>query len=182
MRIISGNLKGRRLNPPTTLPVRPTTDFAKEGLFNVLRNLVDFEEIKVLDLFTGTGGISFEFISREALDVTSVDSNLACLKFIEKTKEQLNISNLNVVHRDVFQYLEKAKTKYDIIFADPPYDMPNVKDIYKKVIENELLNEDGWLIIEHSREVNFAGSPYLEQQRHYGKVNFSFFHFIQAEE
>lgn len=176
MRIISGNYKGRKLNPPMNLPVRPTTDFAKEGLFNILRNIVDFEQVRVLDLFTGTGSIAFEFVSRGVVEVNVVDNNVACLKFIEKTKETLQINNLNVFHRDVFQFLDKTKAKYDLIFADPPYDMPNFKDIYTKIFENDLLNEDGWLIIEHPKEVTFAGLPYIEQQRHYGKVNFSFFH------
>lgn len=182
MRIISGTLRGRRLNPPVTLPVRPTTDFAKEALFNILNNLVAYESITVLDLFAGTGSISFEFISRGAKEVYSIDLNSACTKFIGNTATTFNANNLTVIQKDAFKFLEKTNLKFDLIFADAPFDMPNTKDIYKLIFERQLLNEDGWLIIEHSADKSFISENYFNQLRKYGKVHFSFFHFTEEED
>ncbi|MEI7596501.1 MAG: RsmD family RNA methyltransferase [Bacteroidota bacterium] len=181
MRIVSGTFRGRKLNPPTNLPVRPTTDFAKEALFNILNNLVDFDSLVVLDLFAGTGSISFEFVSRGAKEVYSVDNNPLCIKFIGSTATTLKIDNLTVFQRDTFQYIEKTNLKYDLIFADAPYDMANIKDIHRIVFERNLLNEGGWLILEHSADRVLISEKYFNQLRKYGKVHFSFFHFDDEE-
>lgn len=176
MRIVSGKYKSRRIKPPTNLPIRPTTDFAKESLFNILNNILDFDELKVLDLFAGTGGISYEFVSRGVQSVLAVDQNNKCVQFIQSTADQLQMNELSVAQRDAFKFLEKTPAKFDVIFADPPYELKNIKDIYQLVMERALLKEDGWLIIEHSSATDFSGFPYLDQVRKYGKVNFSFFH------
>ena len=175
MRIISGNLRSRRINPPANLPVRPTTDMAKEALFNIINNEYYFEGLDVLDLFAGTGSISFEFCSREANSVTSVDKNPKCVKFISDTKEALNLDMLEVVQADAFKFLERNFKKYDIIFADPPYDMPDFNKLADLIIDKDILNDDGLIIIEHSKKTNFNSSPNCFQTRKYGSVNFSFF-------
>lgn len=177
MRIISGIHRGRKLNPPNNLPIRPTTDFAKEGLFNVLNNLVDFESIQVLDLFAGTGSISFEFISRGAEKVVSVDNNVGCIKFIEQTTKLFKIDNLSIIQKDAFKYIEQTNLKFDVIFADAPYDMSNIIDIHKIIFERNLLNENGWLILEHSSDRILVSEAYFNQLRKYGKVHFSFFNY-----
>ncbi len=175
MRIISGSLKGRRFSPSGNLNVRPTTDFAKESLFNIINNNFDYEDLKVLDLFSGTGNISFEFVSRGSISVTSVDSNFKCIEFIKKTCEEYNITNLHAVKTNVFNYLKFITTPFDMIFADPPYDMEGTETIPDIIFGKNLLNKGGWLIIEHSRSANFENHPNLVQHRMYGKVNFSFF-------
>jgi len=176
MRIVSGKYKSRRIKPPMNLPVRPTTDFAKESLFNILNNVLEFEGLKVLDLFVGTGSISYEFVSRGVDSVLAVDQNNKCVHFVQSTANQLQMDELSVIQRDVFKFLAKTPAKFDLIFADPPYDLENIKEIYQLVMERDLLNEDGWLIIEHSANTDFSGFPYLEQLRKYGKVHFSLFH------
>ena len=175
MRVISGSLKGRRFNPTGNLNVRPTTDFAKESLFNIINNNFDFEDLKVLDLFAGTGNISFEFISRGCISVTSIEGNHKCTDFIKKTCQEYDIKNLQAVKTNVFSYLKFITTPFDMIFADPPYDMEDIDTIPTIVFKKNLLNKGGWLIIEHSRSVNFENHPNLVQHRMYGKVNFSFF-------
>lgn len=174
MRIISGSLKGRRLNP-ANLPVRPTTDLAKESIFNVINNNFDFDEVKALDLFTGTGSIAFEFVSRGCINVTAVDLNFKCIEFIKKSITDFNISNLIVYRSEVFNFLNSCKTSYDIIFSDPPYDMEKIDKIPEMIFNNNLLNDGGWLILEHSSEHNFTGNENFFQHRKYGKVNFSIF-------
>ena len=174
MRVISGSLGGRKLRPPENLPVRPTTDLAKESLFNILNNLVDFEEITVLDLFTGTGSISFEFISRGATEVFAVDINNKCISFIDKTAIEFRVDNLHAMQSDAFGFLKHTHKKFDMIFADPPYDLKNIPAIAELVFEKQMLQPNGMLIIEHSREVDFAQHPNFSQKRTYGKVNFSF--------
>jgi 16S rRNA (guanine966-N2)-methyltransferase len=174
MRIVSGKLGGRKLRPPENLPVRPTTDLAKESLFNILNNLIDFEDLIVLDLFTGTGSISFEFISRGALEVFAVDTNIRCISFIEKTATEFKVDNLHAFQSDVFLFLKHAHKKFDIIFADPPYDLTNIPAVADLVFDKQLLNPEGMLIIEHPREVDFSKHPNFSQKRTYGKVNFSF--------
>lgn len=175
MRIIGGQYKGRRLNAPSSLPVRPTTDVAKEALFNILRNYYDFEGLRVLDLFAGIGSISMEFASRQASEVHSIEINPRCVSFITETVRKLKMDNLFVVRANVFSYLKRSKKKFDIIFADPPYDLEDIDKIPELVFSSDLLDKDGWLIIEHSKATDFESHPNLDQQRRYGRVNFSMF-------
>jgi 16S rRNA (guanine966-N2)-methyltransferase len=177
MRIISGIHKGRVLHPPKSLPVRPTTDFAKESLFNILNNYIDFDGLKVLDLFCGTGNITFEFASRGATDITSVDSNYNCCEFVKKTISAFNMQQVRVVKSDVFSFLNKNLNSYDIIFADPPYDLEPDKfnAIHELVFNKGLLKSEGWLIIEHGERIDFSKHKYFMEHRKYGNVNFSFF-------
>lgn len=175
MRIISGILKSRRINPPKNLPVRPTTDMAKEALFNILNNQFDLTEVSALDLFAGTGGISYEFYSRGCASVTAVDQNFKCVKYIRETKDNLNMNSLEVMQANCFNFLDKAWNKYDIIFADPPYDMPNFEKIVELVFEKNLLNPEGMLIVEHSKNTNLNKFPQHINTRNYGSVHFSFF-------
>jgi len=175
MRIIAGSLRGRRLNPPANLPVRPTTDMARESLFNILNNYVDYEECTVMDLFAGTGAVSLEFVSRGVKNVTSIDINNACTEYIKTAARQMNVDNIHVVRADVFDLLKRAYKKFDIIFADPPYalqDLPKLPDI---VFGSDVLNEDGIFILEHPKEFSFEEHPHFWQHRAYGKVNFNFF-------
>jgi len=175
MRIIAGALRGRRLNPPTTLPVRPTTDMARESLFNILNNYVDYEECSVLDLFAGTGAVSLEFISRGAKDVTSIDINAQCTDLIKSTAKQFNVNNIHVVRSDVFELIKRAYKKFDIIFADPPYALENLQQLPDLIFEHDMLSEDGIFVLEHPREYQFEQHPHFWQHRNYGKVNFTFF-------
>ena len=175
MRIVSGTHKGRQIHPPTNLPVRPTTDFAKESLFNILVNRIDFENTDVLDLFAGTGSISLEFASRGCHSITSVDLNFRCTEFIKKASDEMKFTTIRAVKANAFSFLGFCKVKYDLIFADPPYDMPNTSTIPDIVFEKELLNSEGILIIEHSRDLDFSKHPKFTEHRNYGKVNFSFF-------
>lgn len=176
MRIVGGTLKGRRFQPTSVLPVRPTTDIAKEGLFNILRNQVDFEDVAVLDLFSGTGSIGFEFISRGAKHVTMVEKNPKSVAFISQTAKNFNISNLSILQTDVFAFLGRVKSAYDIIFADPPYELSQIPLLPKLICGQSVLKEDGLFILEHPQNYHFEENTYFQQQRHYGKVNFSFFH------
>lgn len=178
MRIVSGHLKGRRIIAPKKLPVRPTTDMAKEGLFNILNNRIRFQDIEVIDLFAGIGSISFEFISRGTKRVTAVDANFDCIKFLTKTTEQLDL-DLNIIKSDVFDFLEKTPLKADLIFADPPYDLPleGFQSIEESVRERSLLKEDGILIIEHSKHTSLEHINTFSEQRRYGNSVFSFFQF-----
>lgn len=175
MRIISGKFKGRRINPPTNITARPTTDFAKEGLFNLLANKLDFEEITALDLFAGTGSISVELISRGCRQVTAVEQNLRQYDFIRKVSKDFNIDNIVLLKADVFKFIERTKIKYDFIFADPPYELSRLKDIPDIIFSKELLNSGGLFALEHSVKNDFSGHPNFIEQRHYGNVIFSFF-------
>ncbi len=175
MRIISGLYKGRAINPPRNLRARPTTDFAKENLFNVLDNLVDFEECDVLDLFAGTGSISYEFASRGAKSVTSVEINSVHHNFIRETARQLGIRNLYAVKANAFLYLKSCPKQFDIIFSDAPYDLEGSEQVIDLVLGGDLLREDGFLVFEHSRGMDFSQHPHFWQQRSYGSVQFSFF-------
>ncbi|MDN3723618.1 RsmD family RNA methyltransferase [Aequorivita sp. SDUM287046] len=176
MRIISGTYKGRRLTAPKNLPVRPTTDFAKEALFNILRVRYAFEEIAVLDLFSGTGNISFEFASRGVPNITSVDVHLGCIQYINKVSEEFDFP-IHTIKTDVFKYLEKAAGKFDVIFADPPYDfdISQFSIILKNIFEKKLLGEDGILIIEHSKMNDLSKNEHFTEARKYGGNVFSFF-------
>jgi len=175
MRIISGTHKGRTIRPPSNLPIRPTTDFAKESLFNILNNRLDFEEISVLELFAGTGSISFEFASRGAKDITAIDINNRCNEFIRKASVEYNFLNIRTVRADAFAFLGFCKAKYDLIFADPPFDMKDISKLPDLVINNKLLLNEGLFILEHSRDHDFSKHPSFLEHRKYGKVNFSFF-------
>lgn len=175
MRIISGKYKGRAITPPRNLRARPTTDFAKENLFNVLSNLVDFEACDVLDLFAGTGSISYEFASRGARSVTSVEINAVHHGFIRRTTAQLGIENLYAVKANVFRYLKSCPKQFDLIFSDAPYDLEESEQVIKQVLENDLLRNGGLLIFEHSKKMDFSSYPEFWQLRSYGSVQFSFF-------
>lgn len=175
MRIISGSLKGRAINPPKNLRARPTTDFAKENLFNVLQNLIEFEQCDVLDLFAGTGSISYEFASRGAKSVTSVEINAVHYNFIRQTARELGIRTLYPVKANAFLYLKSCTKQFDLIFSDAPYDLAGSEAIIPLVLENDLLREGGILIFEHSKDKNFSDHPLFWQLRSYGSVQFSFF-------
>lgn len=175
MRIIAGTLRGRRLEPPQNLPVRPTTDMARESLFNILNNYVDYEECSVMDLFAGTGAVSLEFISRGAREVTSIDINSQCTDFIKKSAERLSVNNLHVVRADVFDLLKRANRRFDIVFADPPYSLEGLATLPDLVFDRGVLTDDGIFILEHPREYSFEEHPHFWQHRNYGKVNFTFF-------
>ncbi|QZK90315.1 RsmD family RNA methyltransferase [Flavobacterium sp. CHNK8] len=182
MRIISGKYKGRRISPPKGLPVRPTTDMSKEALFNVLNNHFSFEDLKILDLFAGTGNISYEFASRGCTPITSVDGDFGCVKFIKQVASEYDF-NIAATKSDVFAYLEKCKTSYDIIFADPPYglDQKTFERIVMLVFEKELLNQDGMMVIEHSKYTKLDHMIHFSFQKSYGGSIFSFFE-IESED
>ena len=173
MRIIGGVHKGKTINVKKGLDVRPTTDFAKEALFNILANKIDFENIQVLDLFSGTGNIAFEFASRGA-NVICVDKNYECTGFVSYTAKTMGL-NISVLKSDVFKFLKTNIQKYDLIFADPPYDLENIPEIYQLVYENNLLKERALLIIEHGPKTKLNELPHFINHRKYGNVNFSFF-------
>jgi 16S rRNA (guanine(966)-N(2))-methyltransferase RsmD len=183
MRIIGGKFKGRKFYPPAdNWPTRPTTDFSKEGLFNILNNHFDFSEIKVLDLFGGTGNHTYEFISRGCTDVTYVDRHAPALAFVRKTAKTLDIEAYLKIHSaDVFRFIERAYEKYDYIFAGPPYGMPALDSLPNKVFEYNLLSPEGWFILEHNPNHNFTNHPRFFQVRTYGKTHFSFFKHPQTE-
>lgn len=174
MRIIGGTYKGRKLHPPSGLPVRPTTDIAKESLFNILWTFLEFNELNVLDLFAGTGNISLEFASRECKQVISVDINPKCISFILSTAGNLKMNNIRAYKEDSFRFLFRNKLRFDLIFADPPYDMKGIPELPDMAIENAL-KPGGWLIIEHGDVQDFSKHPCFHHKRNYGKVNFSFF-------
>lgn len=175
MRIVSGKFKGRRIETPHTIQARPTTDFAKEGLFNVLNNWIDFEGMNVLDLFAGTGSISLEFVSRGAKSVISVEQNERHCSFIRKTCGQLGVENLLLTRGDVFRFISATRMKFDVIFADPPYELEQLPQLPDLIFKYDLLNAEGLFILEHSAKNNFENHPYFSEHRTYGNVNFSFF-------
>ena len=176
MRIISGKYKGRRIFPPKGLPVRPTTDMSKEALFNVLNNHFSFEGLKILDLFAGTGNISFEFASRGSTPITSVDADFGCVKFIKQVASEYDF-NIAATKSDVFTFLERNKATYDIIFADPPYalDQKTFDKIVLTVFEKNTLQEDGMMIIEHSKYTKLDHFTHFSFKKSYGGSIFSFF-------
>lgn len=176
MRIISGKHKGRHLMAPKNLPVRPTKDMAKEALFNILSNRYYFPELKILDLFAGTGNISFEFASREVAEIKAVDIDMGCINYIDKISTQLELG-ITTVKNDVFSFLSKNTKQYDVIFADPFYDMEedNFAKIPELVFSNNMLLDEGTLIIEHSKRTSLNKLPHFKEQRRYGGSAFSFF-------
>ena len=175
MRIISGKFKGRRLQVPTNITARPTTDFAKEGLFNLLNNRIYFEGIDMLDLFAGTGSIGFEFISRDCKSVISIEQNERHSAFIRKVCTELKITNLSLIKTDVFKFIETCHSQFDMIFADPPYELEQLAQIPDLIFAKKLLKEDGLFVLEHSSKNNFDQHPHFVEHRNYGNVNFSFF-------
>jgi 16S rRNA (guanine(966)-N(2))-methyltransferase RsmD len=176
VRIISGFLKARRFSIPKSFPSRPTTDFAKEGLFNVLEHQISLFDLEILDLCAGTGNISFEFLSREAGTVTAVDSNSNCLRYILKNAIDFKINEqLETVKSDILAFLKRTDKTFDLIFADPPYEYAFHKEIAQIVFERKLLKENGVLIIEHGRHTKLEEEPYFDLVRTYGNVYFSFF-------
>jgi len=182
MRIISGLYKSRKIVAPKNLPVRPTTDMAKEGLFNILNNHFYFDDMSVLDLFSGTGNISYEFASRGSKDIIAVDEDFGCIKFINQTSENFKMP-IKTIKSDVFKFLEKASLKFNIIFADPPYafSLEQFSKIPELVFQNKLLEDDGLLIVEHSKETNLSKLEYYGYSKSYGGNVFSFFEYQSAE-
>lgn len=181
MRIVSGYLKGRRFSPPPSFKARPTTDFAKENLFNVLNNHIDFEDLKVLDLFGGTGSISYEFASRGASEITCVEMNANHFGFIIKCIRELQLEKvIQPVRADVFKFCTKSSESYDLIFADPPYDLKNADQLPDLIMAGNLLRPEGWFILEHSDKTSYAQHPAFREVRDYGKVNFTVFQHPQA--
>ncbi len=183
MRIISGLYKSIRITAPKKLPVRPTTDMAKEALFNIINNRYYFDEISVIDLFSGTGNISYEFASRGVEQITSVDQDYGCIKFINKTAEEFDMT-IQVIKSDVFKYLEKSKQKATLIFADPPYDfdIDTFAKIPELVFKNNLLENEGLLIIEHSKHTNLSDLNHYSHTKSYGGNSFSFFEAPSSDE
>lgn len=177
MRIIRGSHQRRLIHPPANLPVRPTTDLAKESLFNVLDHYIDFETIRALDLFSGTGNISYELVSRGASLVVAVEQNPRCARFIHDTGSTLGMSQLKVVRADVFGYLKHPAGLFDLVFADPPFDMKQIADLPALVLKKELLKSGGLFVLEHPREYDFGQLACFVEKRQYGKVNFSLFLF-----
>jgi 16S rRNA (guanine(966)-N(2))-methyltransferase RsmD len=177
MRIIGGNFKGRRFNPPAkNWPTRPTTDFAKEGLFNIIVNNFDIEAIKVLDLFGGTGSHSYEFISRGCKDVTYVDKFGGCVAFVKKTAAALKIEDYIRIYRsDVFRFIKSTDQNFDYIFAGPPYPLPTLDTIPDVIFKHNLVRPGGWLVLEHNPNHDFKAHPKYADERHYGKTIFSIF-------
>jgi 16S rRNA (guanine966-N2)-methyltransferase len=175
MRIIGGTLKGKQFNAPARLPVRPTTDMAKEALFNILYNTYDFESCSVLDLFSGTGSISIEFASRGIKHVTAVDLHSGCVHWLKSTAEQYNLTVIEAQKADTFKFLAQDTNQYHIIFADPPYDLPNIPTIPQLVMENGLLTDNGTLIVEHPPMLKLNHLPGFTEVRKYGNSSFSFF-------
>lgn len=175
MRIISGKFKGRRLLPPSKINARPTTDMSREALFNLLKNQVDLTQVRILDLFAGTGAISLEFLSRGALSATAIDINYESKKFIDSIKKEWDLKNLRAVKADVFKILKKPQGNFDIVFADPPYDEPMYQEFPSLIFEAGWVKPNGLLIIEHGKDQNFENHPRFMMHRNYGSVNFSFF-------
>ncbi len=176
MRIISGIHGGRKISPPANMPyTRPTTDIAKEGLFNVLQNNLNIEELKVLDLFGGTGCISYELASRGAVDITIVEKDSKMYDFIKKTSGELAFENFKVVKLDVFNFIDLATEQYDFIFAGPPYALATIDDLPLKIFEKKLLKSKGWFILEHTPRNDYKKFEHYKTERNYGTTIFSIF-------
>ncbi|MBR5861543.1 MAG: RsmD family RNA methyltransferase [Bacteroidaceae bacterium] len=175
MRIISGKYKGRHFDVPRNFKARPTTDFAKENLFNILANNVDFEETIALDLFSGTGSISLELLSRGCKEVTSVEMDSLHFVHLKRCSGVLGDKNWRMVRDDVFRFIRRCSASYDLIFADPPYALKDLKEIPDLILQKEMLNKDGILIFEHGKDYDFSEHPCFFRHIAYGSVNFSFF-------
>ena len=175
MRIISGKYKGRHFDIPRSFKARPTTDFAKENLFNILNTMLDFEEIKALDLFSGTGSISLELLSRGCEEVTSVEMDSLHFSFLKKSQAALNDMNWRIVRDDVFRFIRRCSAEYNLIFADPPYALKELGEIPNMILNGNMLKEDGIFIFEHGKDYDFSQHPQFVRHIAYGSVNFSFF-------
>ncbi len=175
MRIIGGKFSGRLITAPSSLPVRPTTDYAKSALFNILSNRIDFEEVKVLDLFAGIGGVSMEFISRGAKHVTSVDINFKCCAFIKETATKFDVKNLSVLKADVFKFLNSCDKKFEVIFVDAPFELPETDTIPDLIFQKNLLAENGILIVEHQAKRILQSRVEVSELRKYGNCAFSIY-------
>ena len=175
MRIITGEYKGRHFDIPRTFKARPTTDFAKENIFNVLQGYIDFEDATALDLFSGTGSISLELVSRGCKQVVSVEADRDHANFIRQCFKKLNEERDILVRGDVFRFLKSCHQKFDFIFADPPYALEDLAKIPDLVLNGELLNEDGIFVFEHGKNHDFSDHPRFLEPRSYGSVNFSLF-------
>ncbi len=177
MRIISGSLKGRIVQAPSNLPVRPTTDFARTGLFNLLNSRIYFEDISCIDLFSGTGVISLELASRGCKDITAVDANRGCIQFLQQTINSWKVPGIRCLKEDVFRFISSTRMTVDLIFADPPYDLKNLTEIPVLISKNKLIKPGGILILEHGSENTFKDFENFAEERNYGNVNFSIFQF-----
>ncbi len=175
MRIIRGKYGRRRFDVPTNITARPTTDFARENIFNVLENMVDFEGLSALDLFAGTGAITFELLSRGCADVTAVEKAATQYNFIKKVAGQLNVDNLTLIKGDALKFIDTCTKKFDLIFADPPYDMPDFASVPAKILGSQMLKPGTIVIVEHSKAHDFSTLPHFTGHRAYGSVNFSIF-------
>ena len=177
MRIIGGEFKGRKFIPPAkNWPTRPTTDISKEGLYNILQNRIDFSEVRMLDLFGGTGNHCYEFISRGCTDATYVDSFYGCVEFVKKTSKELGINDHLKVHKsDVFKFIAGCDEQYDFIFAGPPYPLVTLNTIPNKIFSYNLLKEGGIFVLEHNPQHSFKGHERFTEERRYGTTYFSFF-------
>ncbi len=179
MRIITGIYKGRHFDVPRSFKARPTTDFAKENIFNVMMGYMDFENASALDLFAGTGSISLELLSRGCKDVTSVEMDRDHAAFIRQCTEKLNVQNHTLIRSDAFRFMKSCKREFDFIFADPPYALPALPEIPDKALP--LLKEDGVLVFEHGKQYSFEDHPCFIEHRSYGSVNFSIFRKLKVE-
>ena len=176
MRIIGGDLGGRRIKPPAKMPyTRPTTDIAKEGLFNIITNNLDITALKTCDLFGGTGSISYELSSRGAKDCTIVEKDPAMFEFIAKTSKELKLENFHPVKTDVFRFISQCTDKFDLIFAGPPYALATIDELPVKIFEQGMVAANGWFILEHTPRNNYTGAPHFVTARNYGTTIFSIF-------
>ncbi|MCS6916247.1 MAG: RsmD family RNA methyltransferase [Chitinophagales bacterium] len=175
MRIISGQFRGRRLNAPRLPHTRPTTDFARTALFNILNHHWNLTSVRVLDLFAGAGSVALEFVSRGAVAVTAVDNDALCIRHLQRINAQWSLSNFQIVHAAVEQFLEHASGRYDIVFADPPHGYEGLQQLPDRILASGLLYPRGWLILETPRKVSFADHPTHFDQRQYGQIAFHFF-------
>ena len=182
MRIISGTLKGRRFYPPKNIPARPTTDFAKEALLNILNNNFDFSEVKFLDLFAGTGSLDMELFSRGCTDMTAVDMSKISLGFIKKMSDELQIPNHKIIFGDAIQFAKNCTQQFDLIFAGPPYALDCINEIPDIIINKKLLKKDGWFVLETSPRHDFSDHKNLIDVRNYGQTHFWFFADEESEE
>jgi 16S rRNA (guanine(966)-N(2))-methyltransferase RsmD len=175
LRIISGRYRGKHINPPAGFRARPTTDYARESLFNILTNRIDFESVSVLDLFSGTGSISYEFASRGTSVIHLVEQDPKNIRFIRSTLAEMKISSVRALHIDAKAFLKTCTFKYDVVFADPPYELAWLKDLPDLVLNAGILTETGIFILEHPKDYSFNSHPNFFEHRFYGSVNFSFF-------